>query len=133
MRSLPVAPREIPPHDPASRSPAHHLSSPPQLTTPAHHPSSSPQLITPAHHPHISPPPSLRYLVNYTHWGYSDLDIVLGQLPRFIERSELRDFHMVTYSFGDNEVRAAGEGNGAGGVIVDALGESGMRVRVGCG
>ena len=23
-----------------------------------------------------------QYLVNYTHWGYSDLDVVLGQLPR---------------------------------------------------
>ncbi|KAL1520353.1 hypothetical protein AB1Y20_021943 [Prymnesium parvum] len=43
------------------------------------------------------------YLSNYTHWGYSDLDIVCGQLPRFIERSELSDFHVVTYSFGDNE------------------------------
>ena len=44
-----------------------------------------------------------QYLVNYTHWGYSDLDVVLGQLPRFIERSELMDQHIVTYSFGDME------------------------------
>lgn len=43
------------------------------------------------------------YLLNYSHWGYSDLDIVCGQLPRFIERAELRDYHVVTYSFGDNE------------------------------
>ena len=44
-----------------------------------------------------------RAAANYTHWGYSDLDIVLGQLPRFIERSELTDYHIVTYSFGDQE------------------------------
>lgn len=43
------------------------------------------------------------YLGNYSHWGYSDFDIVCGQLPRFIEWSELVDFHVVTYSFGDNE------------------------------
>ena len=44
-----------------------------------------------------------QYLVNYTHWGYSDLDVVLGQLPRFIERAELMDHHIITYSFGDME------------------------------
>jgi len=40
-------------------------------------------------------------LANYTHWGYSDLDVILGHLPRFVERSELVDYHIVTYSFGD--------------------------------
>uniref|UniRef100_A0A7S0LDC4 Phospholipase B-like n=1 Tax=Coccolithus braarudii TaxID=221442 RepID=A0A7S0LDC4_9EUKA len=43
------------------------------------------------------------WFVNYTHWGYSDMDVVLGQLARFIERSELRDHQIVTYSFGDTE------------------------------
>ena len=28
---------------------------------------------------------------------------VLGQLPRFIERDELLNYHIVTYSFGDME------------------------------
>mmetsp|Transcript_57675 Transcript_57675/g.132409 ORF Transcript_57675/g.132409 Transcript_57675/m.132409 type:complete len:601 (-) Transcript_57675:395-2197(-) len=40
---------------------------------------------------------------NYTHWGYSDMDVVLGQVARFIERSELQDHQIVTYSFGDTE------------------------------
>ena len=31
------------------------------------------------------------------------MDIVLGQLPRFIERAELMEHHIVTYSFGDME------------------------------
>ena len=36
-----------------------------------------------------------QYLANYTHWGYSDLDVVLGDLSRFVSRSELRDHHIV--------------------------------------
>ena len=32
---------------------------------------------------------------------YSDLDIVLGRLVSFVERSELMEHHIVTYSFGD--------------------------------
>ena len=43
------------------------------------------------------------FLTNYTHWGYSDLDVILGHLPRFVERSELMEHHIVTYSFGDAE------------------------------
>mmetsp|Transcript_58410 Transcript_58410/g.115963 ORF Transcript_58410/g.115963 Transcript_58410/m.115963 type:complete len:380 (-) Transcript_58410:275-1414(-) len=43
------------------------------------------------------------YLANYTHWGYSDLDIVVGHVVRFLERSELIEHHIVTYSFGDTE------------------------------
>jgi len=42
-------------------------------------------------------------LINYTHWGYSDLDIILGHVSRFIERSELLEHHIVTYSFGDSD------------------------------
>jgi len=42
-------------------------------------------------------------LTNYTHWGYADLDIILGHLPRFLERSELLEHHILTYSFGDSD------------------------------
>ena len=44
-----------------------------------------------------------KYLKGYTHWGYCDLDMVIGNLPLFIERSELEDNDIVTYSFGDQE------------------------------
>lgn len=43
------------------------------------------------------------FLSGYTHWGYSDLDIVFGDLPRWISRDELEDFDIVTYSFGDQD------------------------------
>jgi len=43
------------------------------------------------------------WLYNYSHWGYSDMDIVLGQVARFVERAELAEHHIVTYSFGDTE------------------------------
>jgi len=43
------------------------------------------------------------YLKHYTHWGYCDLDMLIGNLPMFIERSELSDFDIVTYTFGDQE------------------------------
>ena len=42
------------------------------------------------------------YLKAYTHWGYCDLDMVIGNLPLFIEqRNQLHD--VVSYSFGDQE------------------------------
>lgn len=44
-----------------------------------------------------------QYLKGYTHWGYCDLDMVIGNLPLFIERSELEMHDLVTYSFGDQE------------------------------
>lgn len=37
----------------------------------------------------------------YTHWGYSDLDILFGDLPRWITAEELEEFDIVTYGFGD--------------------------------
>ncbi len=37
----------------------------------------------------------------YTHWGYTDLDIAFGDLPRWITRDELENFDIVTYSYGD--------------------------------
>lgn len=43
------------------------------------------------------------WLQNYTHWGYTDLDVIYGALPRFVQRSELTDFDLFSYSFGDAE------------------------------
>ena len=40
----------------------------------------------------------------YSHWGYSDLDIMFGDLPRWIDREvEMRQNDIVTYSFGDQD------------------------------
>lgn len=42
------------------------------------------------------------FISGYTHWGYSDLDIAFGDLPRWISPSdELREFDIVTYGYGD--------------------------------
>lgn len=41
------------------------------------------------------------YLQGYSHWGYSDLDMVIGDLERWITPDELDDFDIVTYGFGD--------------------------------
>jgi hypothetical protein len=41
------------------------------------------------------------YLKGYTHWGYSDLDILFGDLGRWITPDELDEFDIVTYGFGD--------------------------------
>jgi hypothetical protein len=43
------------------------------------------------------------YLKGYTHWGYCDLDMVIGNLPLFIEQAELDSYDVVSYSFGDQE------------------------------
>lgn len=42
-----------------------------------------------------------QYLEGYTHWGYSDLDIIFGDLNRWITLDELNDYDIVTYGFGD--------------------------------
>uniref|UniRef100_A0A7S3W9L7 Uncharacterized protein n=2 Tax=Emiliania huxleyi TaxID=2903 RepID=A0A7S3W9L7_EMIHU len=42
-----------------------------------------------------------QYLGDYSHWGYCDLDMVAGNLPLFIERAELAEHDIVTYSWGD--------------------------------
>jgi hypothetical protein len=50
------------------------------------------------------------YIQDYTHWGYSDLDIVFGDLTRWITPEELSDFDIVTYGFGDqNRVYLRGQ------------------------
>ena len=41
------------------------------------------------------------YIGGYSHWGYSDLDMLYGDLGRWITPDELKDFDIVTYSFGD--------------------------------
>ena len=41
------------------------------------------------------------FIGSYSHWGYSDLDIAYGDLPKWITRSELEDYDIVTYSYGD--------------------------------
>jgi hypothetical protein len=43
------------------------------------------------------------YLKGYSHWGYSDLDILFGDLPRWMTPDELNDFDIVTYGFGDQD------------------------------
>jgi hypothetical protein len=43
------------------------------------------------------------YLQGYSHWGYSDLDIVFGDLARWITVEELSEFDIVTYGYGDQE------------------------------
>lgn len=42
-----------------------------------------------------------KFLTQYTHWGYSDLDMMVGDLERWITPDELDDFDIVTYGFGD--------------------------------
>jgi len=49
-------------------------------------------------------------LVGYSHWGYSDLDIAFGDLPRWITPDELEDYDIVTYGYGDqNRVYLRGQ------------------------
>ncbi len=43
------------------------------------------------------------FLEGYTHWGYSDLDILFGDLERWITPDELNDFDIVTYGYGDQD------------------------------
>lgn len=37
----------------------------------------------------------------YSHWGYSDFDVMFGDLPHWITLDELEEYDIVTYSFGD--------------------------------
>ncbi|KAL7560551.1 hypothetical protein ACA910_001421 [Epithemia clementina (nom. ined.)] len=39
----------------------------------------------------------------YTHWGYTDLDMVFGDLGRHIEEEEWSQYDIVTYGFGDQQ------------------------------
>ena len=50
------------------------------------------------------------FLDEYSHWGYSDVDIVFGDLSRWITQEELQDFDIVTYGYGDqNRVYLRGQ------------------------
>lgn len=43
------------------------------------------------------------FIIGYSHWGYSDFDIVFGDLPRWITDEELDEWDIVTYSYGDQD------------------------------
>jgi hypothetical protein len=43
------------------------------------------------------------YLTGYTHWGYSDLDVVFGDMSRWIDDDEWDDYDVVTYGYGDQD------------------------------
>ena len=43
------------------------------------------------------------YIQDYTHWGYSDLDVVFGDMSRWIDTDEWHDYDIVTYGFGDQD------------------------------
>jgi hypothetical protein len=43
------------------------------------------------------------YLYGYTHWAYSDIDIVFGDLSGWITNDELTNFDIVTYGFGESD------------------------------
>lgn len=55
-------------------------------------------VLTPPTHPPTQPQ---AYLSGYSHWSYTDLDLVAGDLPAFFSREELADFDLVTLTFGD--------------------------------
>ena len=38
-----------------------------------------------------------QYLGDYSHWGYCDLDMVIGNLPLFIEATELAEQARLEY------------------------------------
>lgn len=40
---------------------------------------------------------------SYTHWGYSDIDIVFGDVPRWITSDELEHYDIVTFGYGDQD------------------------------
>ena len=43
------------------------------------------------------------YIQDYSHWGYSDLDVVFGDVTRWIDDDEWNDYDIVTYGFGDQD------------------------------
>lgn len=43
------------------------------------------------------------YLTDYSHWGYTDLDILWGDLQSWITTDEWNDYDIVTYTFGDQD------------------------------
>ena len=43
------------------------------------------------------------HLKEYSHWGYSDLDVVFGDMSRWIDEDEWNDYDIVSYGFGDQD------------------------------
>ncbi|CAN0276732.1 unnamed protein product [Pylaiella littoralis] len=44
------------------------------------------------------------YLKEYSHWAFGDLDVFFGDLTKgWLESSEMRDYDVITYSFGDQQ------------------------------
>ena len=43
------------------------------------------------------------YLTTYSHWGYSDIDVVFGDMTRWIDTDEWNEYDIVTYGFGDQD------------------------------
>jgi len=43
------------------------------------------------------------YLTDYSHWGYSDIDVVFGDMTRWIDTDEWNEYDIVTYGFGDQD------------------------------
>jgi hypothetical protein len=43
------------------------------------------------------------YLVNYSHWSWGDVDMIVGDMVGWVDLAELEDFDIFTYTFGDNE------------------------------
>ena len=41
------------------------------------------------------------YLVNYSHWSYTDIDMLIGDMPLHVELDELESYDIFTYHFGD--------------------------------
>ena len=41
------------------------------------------------------------YLRAYSHWSYTDIDMLIGDLPLVIEAEELEAYDIFTYHFGD--------------------------------
>ena len=41
------------------------------------------------------------YLASYSHWSYTDIDMLIGDLPLFVELEELTRYDIFTYHFGD--------------------------------
>jgi len=41
------------------------------------------------------------YLKGYSHWGYADIDVLMGDLRRYLDPQELQDYDVLTFSYGD--------------------------------
>ncbi|KAG5184474.1 hypothetical protein JKP88DRAFT_314666 [Tribonema minus] len=77
-------------------------------------------ILCPPHLAHIATPPSVKhpywlvefkpvlgwilrdYLINYTHWGFGDMDIIFGHLANgWLPAEELNQWDFISFSFGD--------------------------------